>query len=388
VADVMDIAIEAGGFKTFVAAVQAAGLDETLKGEGPFTIFVPDDAAFALLPPGTVDELMKNVPKLKAILMYHVLPGKFTVDEIAQMKTAKTIQGQEVSIEAVHWWSLHFNPIINDEAHMITTDIVTDNGIIHVLNRVLMPKMELTCPVCGMGFMNMEELNTHTQTAHVVEKTPESPPPSGEMPAAEPMQTAEGMPVIEIAPEPMLPTEVMPVAEKAPEPMAPAEVMPVVEKMPEPTATAEAMPEPVSATAKAATGVFEIMRDIDRKFRFHLKAANGLIIAVSQSYGTREAAVKGIASIMKNAPMAKIADFTSTAGAKPEITHAGIVQDPVFEIICDVGGKVRFHLKAANGLIIAASQSYGTRESAEKGIASIMKNAPTAKVVDHTMAAT
>jgi uncharacterized surface protein with fasciclin (FAS1) repeats len=304
-ADVIDIAIEAGGFKTFVAAVQAAGLDETLKGKGPFTIFVPDDAAFALLPAGTVDELLKNVPKLKAILMYHVLPGKFTVDEIAQMKTAKTIQGQEVMIDAAHWWSLHFNPIINGEAHMISTDIVTDNGIIHVLNRVLMPNMELTCPVCGMGFMNMEELNTHTKTAHVVEKTPEPPPSSGEIPvaekAAEPMQTAEAMPVVEKAPEPMLPTqasepmlptEVTPIVEKAPEPMPPIEPMPVVEKMPEPTMTAEVMPEPVSATAKAATGVFEIMRDADRKFRFHLKATNGLIIAVSQSYGTREAAVK------------------------------------------------------------------------------------------------
>ncbi len=409
-ADVIDIAIEAGGFKTFVAAVQAAGLDETLKGKGPFTIFVPDDAAFAMLPAGTVDELLKNVPKLKAILMYHVLPGKFTVDEIAQMKTAKTIQGQEVKIDAAHWWSLHFNPIINDEAHMISTDIITDNGIIHVLNRVLMPNMELTCPVCGMGFMNMEEMNTHTKTAHVIEKTPESPPSSGEMPmaekAAEPIQTAEVMPVVEKAPEPMLPaqvqepmlptpepepmlpTEVTPVVEKVPEPMPPTEPMPIVEKMPEPTTTAEVVPEPVSATAKAVAGVFEIIRDADRKFRFHLKATNGLIIAVSQSYGTREAAVKGIASIMKNAPMAKVVDRTSAGGAMPEIKHAGIVQDPVFEIMCDVGGKVRFHLKAANGLIIAASQSYGTRESAEKGIASIKKNAPMAKVVDHTMAAT
>ena len=153
-ADIVDIAVEAGGFKTFVAAVQAAGLVETLKGKGPFTIFAPDDDAFAKLPAGTVDGLLKNVPKLKAILMYHVVPGKFTVDEIGQMKTAKTVQGQEVKIDAAHWWTFHINPIIND-AHMINTDIVTDNGIIHVLNRVLMPNMELTCPVCGMGFMTI-----------------------------------------------------------------------------------------------------------------------------------------------------------------------------------------------------------------------------------------
>src|SRR4030065_2825800 len=149
-ADIFDIAVEAGGFTTFVAAVQAAGLVETLKRDGPFTIFTPNDEAFAKLPAGTIDGLLKNVPKLKAILMYHIIPGKFTVDEIGQMKTAKTVQGQEVKIDAAHWWTSHFNPLIND-AHMINTDIVTDNGIIHVLNSVLMPNMELTCPVCGMG---------------------------------------------------------------------------------------------------------------------------------------------------------------------------------------------------------------------------------------------
>ena len=102
-ADVVDIAIEAGGFTTYVAAVRAAGLVETLKGPGPFTILVPNDDAFALLPAGTVDGLMKNIPKLKAILMYHVLLGKFTRNQIEQMKTAKTLQGQEVKVEPARW---------------------------------------------------------------------------------------------------------------------------------------------------------------------------------------------------------------------------------------------------------------------------------------------
>ena len=100
-----------------------------------------------MLPAGSVDELLKDVPKLKAILMYHVIPGKFTIDEIAQMKTAKTLQGQEIKIHGNGWWHLHMNPIINDDAHIISTDIVTDNGIVHVVDRVLMPNMELTCPV-------------------------------------------------------------------------------------------------------------------------------------------------------------------------------------------------------------------------------------------------
>src|SRR5208283_4142565 len=119
--DIVDIAVEAGGFKTFVVAVKTVGLVEILKGKGPFTIFLPDDEAFALLPAGTVDELMKNVPKLKAILMYHVIPGKFTIDEIAQMKTAKTVQGQEVKIHGSGLWHLHMNPIINNDAHITST---------------------------------------------------------------------------------------------------------------------------------------------------------------------------------------------------------------------------------------------------------------------------
>jgi len=332
-ADIIDIAIEAGGFKTFVAAVRAAGLVETLKGKGPFTILVPDDDAFAKLPAGTVDELLKNVPKLKAILMYHVIPGKFTVDEIGQMKTAKTVQGQEVKIDAVHWWTLHYNPVIND-AHMINTDIVTDNGMIHVLNRVLMPNMELTCPVCGMGFMTMEDMNAHTKMGHKAAKV------------------LEPMPPVEI---PMPPTEMI------------TEPTPVVAKV---------------------TGVFEVICDSVGRFRFHLKAVNGQIIAVSHSYGTRENALQGIASIKESAPIAKTADLTK-GGTMPESTHrAGIVQDPVFEIQSNAPDKFRFHLKAANGQIIAVSQSYKTKQSAENGIASVKTNAPMAKIIDQTTAVT
>jgi uncharacterized protein YegP (UPF0339 family) len=354
--DIVDTAVAAGDFKTLVAAVQAAGMVETLKGKGPFTVFAPDDEAFARLPPGAVEDLLKNVPRLKAVLMYHVVAGKLTVDEIGQMKSAKTVQGQEVRIDA-HKWHLHMNPKIND-ANITSKDIVTDNGMIHVLNRVLMPNMELTCPVCGMGFMNMDALNAHTRMGHVVEKAQELTPP------------VEVIPVVEKASEPTPPVEVTPVIEKAQELTPPVEVIPAVEMI---------------ATAKVTEGIFEILCDADDKFRFHLKAANGQIIAVSQSYGTKEAAIKGIASIKKNAPIAKIADFTTVGGALPQLRHeGGIVQDPVFEIQISTGDRFRFHLKAANGQIIAVSQSYLTRQSAEKGIASVKKNAPMAKVVDHS----
>jgi uncharacterized protein YegP (UPF0339 family) len=335
--NIVDIADATNSFKTLVAAVKAAGLEETLKGPGPFTFFAPDDEAFAKLPQGTVEALLKDVPKLKAILMYHVVAGKLTVDEIGHMQTIKTLQGQEVRVDAAHW-HYHINPKIND-AYITSKDVVTDNGIIHVLTRVLMPNMELTCPICGMGFMTMQALGDHNKTAHLVEKTPEPPMP------------AQAMPVVEAEPEPLPPTEVI------------TEQTPVIAKV---------------------TGVFEVFYDAVYRFRFHLKAGNGQIIAASQSYGTKEAALKAIASIQKNAPLATIADST-TREPIPDSAHRGIVQDPDFEIHCDSAGKFRFHLKAANGEIIATSQSYLSRESAEKGIASIKKNAPIAKIIDHTV---
>ena len=143
------------------------------------------------------------------------------------------------------------------------------------------------------------------------------------------------------------------------------------------------------ATAKETEGVFEIILDSADKFRFHLKAANGQIIAVSQSYGAKESAINGIDSIKTNAPIAKIVDLTTAEGAMPKPKHAkGIVQETVFEIQTNAPDKWRFHLKAANGEIIAVSQSYQTKESAEAGIASVKNNAPMAKVVDLTIAAT
>ena len=333
-ADIFDIAVEAGGFTTFVAAVQAAGLVETLKRKGPFTIFTPNDEAFAKLPAGTVDGLLKNIPKLKAILMYHIVLGKFTVDEIGQMQSMKTFQGQEIKIDAAHWYTSHFNPLVND-AHIINTDIMTDNGIIQVLNGVLMPNMDLACPVCGLGFMTRDEMNDHIQKGHVAEKAPEP------------------IPVVEAEPEPLPPTEVI------------TEPTPVVPKV---------------------TGVFEVITDVAGRVRFHLKAANGQIIAVSNSYGTKENALKGIASIKKNAPIAKTADLT-LGGPMPE-HKAGIAQDPVFEIQFNAPDRFRFHLKAANGQIVAVSQSYLSKQAAENGIASVKTNAPKAKIIDQTTAAT
>ena len=135
-ADVVDTAVAAGNFKTLVAAVQAAGLVDTLKGQGPFTVFAPTDEAFATLPAGTVDDLLKpeNKDKLVAVLTYHVVPGKVMAADVTGKETkAKTVQGSEVTIKGT-------NGVMVDGAKVIKADIVTDNGVIHVIDAVILPK--------------------------------------------------------------------------------------------------------------------------------------------------------------------------------------------------------------------------------------------------------
>ena len=137
-ADIVDTAVAAGSFKTLVTAVKAAGLVDTLKSKGPFTVFAPNDDAFAKLPRGTVEGLLKDIPKLKAILTYQVIPGKVMAADVVKLKTAKTVQGQDVKIDASKW-HLHKNVKIND-ANVIKADIATDNGVIHVIDKVILPK--------------------------------------------------------------------------------------------------------------------------------------------------------------------------------------------------------------------------------------------------------
>jgi uncharacterized surface protein with fasciclin (FAS1) repeats len=136
--DIVDTAVAAGSFNTLVTAVKAAGLVDTLKSKGPFTVFAPNDDAFVKLPKGTVEGLLKDIPKLKAVLTYHVVSGKVMAADVAKLKTAKTVQGQDIKIDASKW-HLHKNPKIND-ANVIKLDVVADNGVIHVIDKVLLPK--------------------------------------------------------------------------------------------------------------------------------------------------------------------------------------------------------------------------------------------------------
>ena len=135
-ADIVDTAVAAGSFKTLAAALQAAGLVETLKGQGPFTVFAPTDAAFAKLPAGTVDDLLKpaNKAKLVAILTYHVVPGKVMAAQAATLTSAKTVNGASLTIRATD------GKVMIDNATVTATDIAASNGVIHVIDTVLLPK--------------------------------------------------------------------------------------------------------------------------------------------------------------------------------------------------------------------------------------------------------
>jgi len=135
--DIVDTAIAADDFNTLVAAVQAAGLVETLKGEGPFTVFAPTDAAFAALPEGTVESLLEeeNRDQLTAILTYHVVPGAVTAADVVGLDTAETVQGDTIDI------TVDGDTVMVDGATVVQADIMTDNGVIHVIDQVIMPDM-------------------------------------------------------------------------------------------------------------------------------------------------------------------------------------------------------------------------------------------------------
>jgi uncharacterized surface protein with fasciclin (FAS1) repeats len=135
---ICDTAVAAGKFKTLVAATQAAGLVETLNTKGPYTLFAPTDEAFAKLPPGTVDSLLKDIPKLTSILTYHVINGAVLAAEVIVHKNLTTLQGQDLKVDAAKW-HLHKSVKIND-ADIITADVKADNGVIHIIDKVLMPK--------------------------------------------------------------------------------------------------------------------------------------------------------------------------------------------------------------------------------------------------------
>ena len=132
--DIVDTAVAAGNFTTLAKALEVAGLIDTLKGSGPFTVFAPTDEAFAKLPAGTVEALLKDPAKLKNILLYHVVSGRVTAKDVVKMKSARMVQGSSARIQ------VSTGKVMIDQANVIKTDIMTSNGIIHVIDSVILPK--------------------------------------------------------------------------------------------------------------------------------------------------------------------------------------------------------------------------------------------------------
>ena len=133
--DIVDTAIAAGSFNTLVTAVKAAGLVETLKSKGPFTVFAPTDEAFAKVPKATLDALLADKDKLKAVLLYHVVAGDVKAAQVVKMKKAKTVNGQMAKV------TVKGGKVMIDGANVVKTDIATTNGTIHVIDSVILPKM-------------------------------------------------------------------------------------------------------------------------------------------------------------------------------------------------------------------------------------------------------
>ena len=131
--DIVTTAVQAGSFNTLAKALAAAGLIETLKGPGPFTVFAPTDEAFAKLPPGTLEALLADQAKLTKVLTYHVIPGTVMAADVVKMSSAKTVQGQSVRINTR-------GGVRVDNANVVKTDIVATNGVIHVIDAVILPQ--------------------------------------------------------------------------------------------------------------------------------------------------------------------------------------------------------------------------------------------------------
>ena len=130
--DIVDTAVSAGQFNTLAKALTEAGLVETLKGAGPFTVFAPTDEAFAKLPAGTLEALLKDKEQLTAVLTYHVVAGKVMASDVVKLSEAKTVQGQNVKIDTM-------GGVMVNDAHVVKTDIMASNGVIHVIDKVILP---------------------------------------------------------------------------------------------------------------------------------------------------------------------------------------------------------------------------------------------------------
>jgi uncharacterized surface protein with fasciclin (FAS1) repeats len=130
--NIVETAVDAGSFKTLVTAVKAAGLADTLSGPGPFTVFAPNDAAFSKIPSRQLEDLLKDPKRLRSVLTYHVVNGRISSSDVSKMHSARTVQGQDLSIDSSRG-------VMIGDARVVQKDIQCSNGVIHVIDKVLMP---------------------------------------------------------------------------------------------------------------------------------------------------------------------------------------------------------------------------------------------------------
>ncbi|MDR0471877.1 MAG: fasciclin domain-containing protein [Nitrososphaerota archaeon] len=369
-ADLADLIMgDVYNLNTFSRALREAGLVDFLKGAGPFTVFAPTDEAFTKLSKSTLDELFANKNRLKAIVNYHIISESLTVEDLRHLKndTLTTQQGQLAKVDP-HRWHLHLTPKINGIHITDRKDVTADNGILHEINAVMMPNFDLTCPACGQGFLNQNDLETHTNTAH------KQQPPT---PSAPQHTTTTTTTTIE--------HKIAPAATAAVTATAPAVVAPLIKK----TQT-KTIPKTTTTTTTTSvaerfndTLIYEVLYDEDNQtYLYHLKDANGEIIAESLDSKPLETLNNDIKQVKTYAPIAKTisAEPTTTTHLKEETDP---IHGPVFEQYKDDENNWRFNLKDTpeGPTILTSRKSYDTLYASNNAIDKIRKIAPNAKTI-------
>ncbi|MDR1992207.1 MAG: fasciclin domain-containing protein [Nitrososphaerota archaeon] len=341
---------------TFARAVKESGLVETLKGTGPFTVFAPVDDAFAALPQSVIDELFANKSRLRAVVNYHIISESFSIEEIRHLSTdtLTTRQGQLVKVDP-HRWHLHLNPKINGVNITDRKDVAADNGVLHEIDAVLMPDLELTCSVCGQGFLNQSDVQSHIHSMHR-ESTWETKPVVVEKTVVERVVPVAAVVAAPVVAAPVIKRDV--IKDRAPESL---------------THTSTRLHEGM---------VYEVLYDDDNQmYVYHLKDASGEIIGESADFKTLSALDNDMSLVKTDAPIARLlcAESTST----PLAEEIGPIRGPVFEQFKDDCGKWRFNLKDTpeGRIILTSRKDYDSLYATNNDIEKLRVVAPKAKII-------
>jgi uncharacterized surface protein with fasciclin (FAS1) repeats/uncharacterized protein YegP (UPF0339 family) len=361
-ADLADLIMgDVYNLNTFSRAVKEAGLVETLKGTGPFTVFAPIDEAFTKLPKNTLDELFANKAQLKAVVNYHIISESLSIEDIRHLKNDNltTQQGQLAKVDT-HRWHLHLNPKINGITITDRKDVTADNGVLHEITSVMMPNFDLTCKTCGKGFLNQNDLTTHTNTAH---KEPISTPTTKQTPIHQVEQ------------------KVAPVAAAVAAPVVTAPIVKKIQTSPQKTPTST-MTQTPSTTNLPDTMVYTVLyNDENQKYVYHLKDSSGEIIGETRDFKTLDTLNNDINLVKTDAPIAKIICAEPTSTPLKEETEP--IRGPVFEQFKDDDGQWRFNLKDTpeGRIILTSRKGYDSISESNNGIDKIRSIAPNAKII-------